>query len=238
VLGVFSVIGKSESANITEMFASDSLIGKMLFKSISGYLIAFGVAVVVYAITSRLFEEKFIQKEATIQEERVWAVLQWASTGFLWTQWLAQDLVNIYVYLPRGLNTIEFVGSTALIMGLLAYIMYQKGGAVQKVVKTKTNTTDIRSATIVDFIYGIILLVLKGDALADFGISGNLPMSTTWVFIGLLAGREFMISAVLKSRKLNNVTRVIAVDFGKVMIGLVVSVILIIIIALAEGATA
>jgi hypothetical protein len=30
-----------------------------------------------------------------------WFVLQWLSTGFLWSQWLMQDLANIFVYLPR-----------------------------------------------------------------------------------------------------------------------------------------
>lgn len=49
-------------------------------------------------------------------------------------------------------------------------------------VTSKTMTADIRSATVIDLIYGEILLVFKAWS--------NLPMSTTWVFLGLLAGRE------------------------------------------------
>ncbi|MEM9261646.1 MAG: hypothetical protein AAGA62_18540, partial [Bacteroidota bacterium] len=55
----------------------------------------------------------------------------------------------------------------------------------QKIVKAKTNTTDIRSATLIDFTYGIVLLFFK-----EFS---NVPMSTTWVFLGLLAGREIAL---------------------------------------------
>ena len=68
---------------------------------------------------------------------------------------------------------------------MLAIIFYSKGGAIQKIVKAKTNTTDVRSATIIDFVYGLVLLFFK-----EFS---NVPMSTTWVFLGLLAGREIAI---------------------------------------------
>ncbi len=68
---------------------------------------------------------------------------------------------------------------------MLAVIFYSKGGSIQKIVKEKTNTTDIRSATLIDFVYGIVLLFFK-----EFS---QVPMSTTWVFLGLLAGREIAI---------------------------------------------
>ena len=47
-------------------------------------------------------------------------------------------------------------------------------------------TQDTRSATIIDFIYGLILLIFKEWS--------NMPMSTTWVFLGLLAGREVALT--------------------------------------------
>lgn len=72
---------------------------------------------------------------------------------------------------------------------LLAVILYQRGGAIQKIVDTKTGVTDIRAATIIDFMYALILLVFKEWS--------NIPMSTTWVFLGLLAGREFAMSMIL-----------------------------------------
>jgi len=122
------------------------------------------------------------------------------------------------------------IGSVAILLGLLGYIFYSKGGAVQKVVREKTNTADIRSATFVDFIYGVILYIFKYDY---FGIWGaKLPMSTTWIFIGLLAGREIAINLSLDKRLSPRVRRMIVSDLGKVFFGLVVSVALVFIIKL------
>ena len=69
-------------------------------------------------------------------------------------QWLIQDLANIYVYLVgtmKSINVIEFFMSLVLILGSLAYMFYMKGGAVKNIGKVKTNTEDIRAATIIDF---------------------------------------------------------------------------------------
>ena len=92
------------------------------------------------------------------------------------------------------------------------------GGAVQKIVTTKTNTQDIRSATIVDFIYGLILLFFKELS--------NMLMSTTWVFLGLLAGREMAIAYNFRNRSIPDTGKIIAQDAGKATLGLIVSIIL------------
>lgn len=194
---------------------SEQLIGKMLEKSVWGYVVAFAAAAAIYAVVARLLERHFIRTRIRPQEEKVWLVLQWISTGFLWSQWLIQDLANIYVYLPRNMPDHWFIISMLLLIGLQGYIFYLRGGAVQKVVTSKTNTTDIRSATIIDFIYAIILLIFKEMS--------SIPMSTTWVFVGLLAGREYMISMMLKDPSLRKVTQVVSLDLFKVFTGLIVS---------------
>lgn len=172
---------------VLSVFATKN-ITSMVTKSALGYLVAFGAAAFLYLLISRFFEENFIRKEIKKNEQRIWTVLQWISTGFLWSQWLIQDLANIYVYLPRGndLSTTAFVLSMLMLVALLGYIFYSRGGKIQKIVTTKTNTSDIRSATIIDLIYGIVLFVFKEV--------NDIPMSTTWVFVGLLAGRELMIN--------------------------------------------
>lgn len=194
---------------------SEQLIGSMIEKSVWGYVVAFIAAASIYAVIARLLEKHFIHTEITPKEERIWLVLQWCSTGFLWSQWLIQDLANIYVYLPRNMSDLSFLLSVVLLLGLLAYIFYRRGGAVQKIVTSKTNTTDVRSATVIDFLYGIILLI--------FTTWSKIPMSTTWVFVGLLAGREYMISFMLKDPSLRKVTQVISLDLFKVFSGLIVS---------------
>ena len=116
----------------------------MVVKSVSGYLVAFGAAIIIYLIITTIVEKRFIDNPITKREERIWIPLQWLSTGFLWSQWLIQDFANIYVYLPRDLGLNGLIISLTILLGLLAYIFYSKGGAIQGIVKAKTNTVDIR----------------------------------------------------------------------------------------------
>ena len=193
----------------------------MLVKSLLGYATAFVVAIIVYKLVTRSFEHRFNRTEGPTGGW--WVVAQWCSTGFLWSQWLIQDLANIYVFLPRDpvTNTPDiavgwFAASVAVILAMLAYIFYTHGGAIQKVVLSKTNTTDIRSATFVDLIYGIVLLLFKEVS--------NLPMSTTWVFVGLLAGREIAITWNERHRGRRELSRLVLSDLAKIFAGLAVSV--------------
>ena len=198
---------------------------KMLTKSLLGYLVAFVVAIVVYRLVVGVFEKYFIKTTDEEKPQTYWVVLQWLSTGFLWSQWLTQDLANIFVYAPSvgmneaGVRTISetwLFGALIWLAILHAYLFYSRGGGIQKIVTSKTNTTDIRSATIVDIIYGIILFVFKGMS--------NIPMSTTWVFLGLLAGREFAIAWITQLRSTKDVAKIVASDAGKAGIGLGVSI--------------
>ncbi|WP_252730052.1 hypothetical protein [Zobellia uliginosa] len=201
-------------------FFNEKNLSSMVTKSLSGYGVAFVTAIVLYLAISRAVEKKFIEKPTTDKEEKLWTILQWCSTGFLWSQWLIQDFANIYVYLPRQLDIYSMIFSLVVILGLLAYIIASKGGAIQNIIKSKTNTIDIRSATIIDFVYGVVLFYFKE--------MNNVPMSTTWVFIGILAGREIALNYVLrKNEPRYQMFKSLGMDLVKVVIGLVVSIMLV-----------
>lgn len=226
---------------LSSVFDTDSKLGGMIEKSIFGYIVAFVSAGVIYVAVSRLTEKYFIEHPLKKSRALLWTAAQWLTTGFLWYQWLTQDLANIYVYLRGGdsLSAGEFTVTLLIFLGLLAYIFYSKGGAVQEVVREKTNTTDIRAATFIDLIYGIVLMVFKGSTFFGFGFTfpwtGNLPMSTTWVFIGLLAGREIGMRLNLEGKITKKISRMVFADLGKVFFGLLVSVVLVFIIKLMAG---
>ena len=204
-------------------FFNEKNLMSMVEKSLLGYVVAFGVAMIIYFAITKTIESRFIKSEITPQENRIWTGLQWASTGFLWSQWLIQDFANIYVYLPRQLDLTILLASLVVILSLLAYIMYNRGGAVQAIVKSKTNTIDIRSATIIDLIYGLVLYFFKELS--------NIPMSTTWVFIGLLAGREIAINIRMNNKEGRAfMLRNLGMDLLKVFFGLVVSIALVFIV--------
>ena len=218
------------------VFDTDAKLGGMIQKSIMGYVVAFTSGIVFYLAVTQFTEKYFLKnpiKEGT--ERLVWTILQWSATAFLWFQWLTQDLANIYIYLKGGneLNVLEFIFSLLILVGLLGYIFYSKGGKVQNVVRVKTNTADIRAATFIDFIYGIILYIFKYNYLGLF--EGKLPMSTTWVFIGLLAGRELGVRIIVDKKLRKETLTMVFADLGKVFFGLLVSVILVFIIKLLSA---
>ncbi len=200
-------------------FFNEKNLSDMVVKSLSGYAVAFGAGAVIYIIITNIVEKRFINTDITRREERIWVPLQWLSTGFLWSQWLIQDFANIYVYLPRSLSGTGLAVSLTILLVLLGYIFYSKGGAIQEIVKAKTNTVDIRSATLIDFTYGMVLYYFKE--------LNNVPMSTTWVFIGLLAGREIAIRFRLEKKVSGKILRMVASDLGKVFLGLVISIALV-----------
>jgi hypothetical protein len=194
-----------------------SNIESMLMKSAMGYLVAFVVAFVVYRVVITGVTAYFHRT----REERFpvyWMIMQWAATAFLWSQWLIQDLANIFVFLPRDLELLWLLAAVSTLLAMQGVIFYQYGGRIQHIVTSKTMTGDIRAATIVDLIYGVILLIFKEWS--------NMPMSTTWVFLGLLAGRELAMALQLRERSLGATWQLISLDAGKAFFGLVVSVLL------------
>ena len=222
-------------------FFSTKSLGGMVQKSVMGYLIAFAAAIIIYLSITNITEKKFlnlpIDKKGDTSlwtNTSFWVGAQWLSTGFLWSQWLTQDLANIYVYLGRDqLSPIAFIFSLIIIVSLLGYIFYSRGGKIQEIVKSKTNTADIRAATFVDLIYGVVLLVFKQNILGLW--DAKLPMSTTWVFIGLLAGRELGIRFKLDRKLTAREWKPIIADLAKVMLGLIISIVLVYMIKFLSG---
>ncbi len=225
---------------LTGVTTGDNVLPGMLTKSLVGYIVAFLAGIVVYLAVTNILE-RWVWRTREKPFPSYWVALQWLSTGFLWSQWLMQDLANIFVFLPRNQEVIDGVAgsvtfdpvviiSATLVMVLLhAIIFATRGGEIQKIVLSKTNTIDIRSATMIDFIYGIILFVFKEV--------NDLPMSTTWVFLGLLAGRELSITFLLReSRTVGAAVFDIVSDVMRAMIGLIVSVFLAIAIPSIAGA--
>lgn len=197
---------------------SSSAILGVLGKSIIGYIIAFVLAIIVWYVISSFVKYRFKGKPA-----KWWLPVQWVTSGALWFTWLSQDMANIAVYLPRSLNTTQFLVFTGYIFFGLGVLFYLKGDKIQSVVSEKAGVADIRAATIVDFIYAALLLYFKGLS--------TIPMSTTWVFIGLLGGRELAISWTKKRRKkkAKSTKRAVAMisrDILYALIGLLISIIL------------
>ncbi|MCH2544318.1 MAG: hypothetical protein MK015_01190 [Alphaproteobacteria bacterium] len=205
---------------VLSAFATTVVLEKMLIKSMVGYGVAAFSAYLIWLLLERLIDEK--QNRISIPRRRAWRIAQWITSGWLFFVWLQHDMANIAVFLPRQLSLIQLLMVLGLTIGLLGYIFYTQGGKIQSVVLDKQGTRYVRSATIINIVYIAVLYIFKE--------LNNLPMSTTWVFVGLLAGRELAISTVMKDYKFVYVFPIIAKDFGKMMLGLGVSVAIVLLI--------
>ena len=95
---------------------SPSSLSSMLTKSMMGYAVAFVVAILVYRYVMKGITI-YLSKTRHKEPSHIWVGLQWVSTAFLWSQWLIQDLANIFVYVPRQVP-FEF-----LIFGILVFVL-------------------------------------------------------------------------------------------------------------------
>lgn len=166
---------------LTSFAASTNAVGKVLAKSMSGYILAFGLGLFFFMLVAKASKKYFVGTA-----KPWWTVAQWITSGSLWAVWLTQDAANIAVYLPRSLSFPQFFAFISVVTIGLGILLYTKGGRIQKIVTEKSVVTDVRFATLIDLIYCVILFYFK--------LHSKVPMSTTWVFIGLLAGRELGMS--------------------------------------------
>ncbi len=210
---------------VLSIFATMGGMYSMLTKSLLGYVVAFISGGVIYAVLASTLERWFL-KTHDQQHAIGWLVVQWAMTAYLWSVWLMQDFANIFIFLPRGkdpaggpaLNFAEAVLAILLILVLLGITFWNRGGPIQKILQSKTSVTDIRSAAVINFVFATLLFYFKE--------MNNIPMSTTWVFLGLIAGREFAIATIDKVRNPSATAKIVASDAFKAFIGLVISVVL------------
>lgn len=209
----------STSFLVLSAFATGIVLEKMLLKSAMGYAVAAVSAYAVWFVVARFLDEK--KKPICENSALKWRTAQWLSTGLLWYMWLSHDMANIAVFLPRQLS-IELVAIVCAVFVIgLAFMFYERGGKIQNIVIEKSDTRYVRSATLIDLFYAFVLWYFK--------MYNDIPMSTTWVFVGLLAGREFAIATVM-DKKVKRVFPMVWKDFMKMSIGLLASVAVVLLI--------
>ena len=203
----------STSFLVLSAFASTFVLEKMLMKSMMGYAVAAVAAYIIWIGVTKILDEAKPVKE---EHKRYWRIGQWFTTGFLWWTWLSHDMANIAVFLPRQIPVDLMILISGIFVAGLWYMFREGGGKIQNIVIEKHNTRYVRSATIIDGVYWIILFFFKE--------LNDIPMSTTWVFVGLLCGRELAMATMTGKEKFKVVFPLIGKDFLKMMVGLAASV--------------
>ena len=199
---------------LTTFSTSAKGMSDVMMKSFAGYGIAFVSAMIVWLTLGGTMQRRFTGEAA-----KWWMPAQWVTSGILWSVWIMQDAANVAVYLPRSLSVVEFVAFSGLIIVGLGVLFWLRGDRIQDVVTEKSHVIDVRAATIIDLVYAVILVV--------FQFYSKVPMSTTWVFIGLLGGREIAMAIIgCGERTIGGAIRLMGKDVGLAAIGLLVSVVI------------
>jgi hypothetical protein len=210
-------------------------LGEMVRKSLAGYGVAFAVAAVVYGLWTPWLErrpapeppggeaegntaaeaEAQAEAEGKAESANTWIRLQWLATLALWSQWLVQDLANIYVYLPRRLSLPELLVTLVVLCGAVALVVTLGGGPMRERLRSKSGVSDSRATAVISVLYGLVLLVFLGG--------DRLPLSTSWLFLGLLAGREVGLACRGAGKPLPAVGRELSGDLLRAAAGLATS---------------
>lgn len=203
---------------LLSVFSADtSGISSVVFKSWTGYIMAFVLSFAIWYFSYNIIRKYFKSRKTHI----AWTVIQWTVSGTLWGVWIMQDGANIAVFLPRQQTGFQFIIFATAIFAGLGLLFYLRGDKIQQVVSEKVRISDVRAATLIDFSY-VLLLIYK------LFIS-SVPMSTTWVFLGVIGGREIAVSLIRrKAGKKHKVKalKMVGRDFSYAMIGLVISIML------------
>ena len=202
---------------LSSFAVSQGAVGSVINKSLSAYALAFLLGFAVWFSINHLTKKYFRGKPAGW-----WTIAQWSTSGSLWSVWIMQDAANIAIYLPRQLEVSHLIPFLLIVFLGLGLIFFLKGDKIQQIVNEKSEVTDIRAATIIDFVYATILVYKLTISV--------IPMSTTWVFIGLLGGRELAMrmrektSGAERRIRVKEALLMIGKDVGLATIGLLVSV--------------
>lgn len=205
----------STSLIIFSTFASSLVFTSILVKSFLWYSLAFITAMIIWFLAIKFLKDKF-DKELTSFWKKKWRIFQRWATAFLWWSWLSHDIANISVFLPRDLWVNHMIWISLVFSVALFYIFSKRWWKIQEIVLSKTNLSYIKTATFIDLTYAFLLVFFKEY--------NSLPMSTTWVFLWLLAWREFSIYLTNKEVKFKDFFPIVWKDIFKVMFWLAISI--------------
>ncbi len=235
ILTRYKWIPVSTSLLMLSIFSTSLLFQNIVLKSAAWYVVAFTSAYFIWLAAEYILKRiKYKSKWKKQRKIIFWRVLQTCTTVLLFSTWLMHDMVNIAVFLPKEITYPILLTISGLFTLALAYTFYIDGGPVGKIVTSKTKIHRLIWATMVDGVYFVILVIFKEWS--------NIPMSTTWVFIGLLAGRQMAIRSIWRVGKIKKhqnkyllAVKEIGRDLWKMLFGLAISLVALVIVRYITG---
>ena len=169
---------------VIPLFANKSTIESMINKTSVSYFLSLVISLMVYNFLYTKYKDLISNdKENT---SKTWIIAEYVSTGILWFSWLSISLCNFVVFLPREFSLLDIILLSIIGLSTIYYILITRGGEIQKIITQKSDVKNIKTAVIFNTLFAFMLLFIQHI--------NNVPITSTWMFLGVLAGREIAIS--------------------------------------------
>ena len=169
---------------IIPIFANKNTIHSMITKTSVSYFISFLISLIMWRFIYTKYKHYIeVKKEKNIS--KTWFVLEFLSTGIVWSVWIILSACNFVVFLPRVFELKELI--LVIFIGVVSIylILLDNGGKIQEIVDEKSDI-NIKSSVIFNFLFSFTMLFIQ--------YVSKIPITSTWMFLGILAGRELAIT--------------------------------------------
>ena len=173
---------------IIPLFADSSTISSMVNKTTVSYFLSLIGSLIIYKFLYTKYKNLLVDEKS--DTGKIWIVAEYVSTGILWFSWLTVSLCNFVIFLPRKFDIIDLILFSIVGIITLYCILISNGGEIQKIIDQKSDVKNIKTTVIFNSLFAFALLFIQH--------MDNIPITSTWMFLGILAGRELAISVTTK----------------------------------------
>lgn len=164
------------------LFISGDVIKTMVIKAFINYFLAFAISFIFWNILYVEFKKILKNKN----NHQFWMIIEYISIGILWCCWLNTCVSSFMVFLPPKLDLKHLI--LLLIVGSVVIsiiTIFRPNDKMEQIIEEKTDVKNIMSSVLFNILHSVVLLLLK--------LNSEVPIPTSWIFTGLLDGRELGI---------------------------------------------
>jgi hypothetical protein len=200
-------------------------IFNMLTKTAASYFMSFAVSAYILSIILRRHRKYLLN---TVPEDKyagLWNFLQIISTILLVINWLCFSVSNITVFLPRKLDPHDFLLFMFILLFTLASVLSNRGNRMQEILSSKKNANNVKVNVLINVLFSAVLFIFK--------VVNNVSIATTFVFLGILAGKEVAIvfsERDILGRTYKKTVLNILKDINKCILGVCISLVFVVLI--------
>lgn len=220
LLNVFTKYGIPVSATflVIPLFSDSNTLNTMLIKTTTSYFLAFMVSFFIWNFIKKHFNH-LMKMDA--KPNLFWNIMEYVTTSLVWIAWNMLNICVFVVFVDRKFNIYELIAVSLIVLVVLYIIMTGNNKQIEEIINEKNETENKKSIAVFNLVFALILIYIE--------FFSNVPLTTTWVFLGLLAGKDlsdsFSENIIFSNSKTKKSILKIIKDLHKAIVGIVFSLI-------------